>query len=173
MQNYMLFFSLYHILMKKKKTVVYKKDLPKIATICEIIKVKSPKTYRAHLQYLIKEGYIIEEEEKYVLPNKEDIFFMIPLETLYFLTDTLTEQVIKIYIYLGQKDKFKKGYEFTVVELASHIGIKLNGNQRGYDIINNALLCLKKLELIDFVEYYENEKPKKKLTKFSLHRPTI
>lgn len=60
-----------------------------------------------------------------------------------------------------------------MVELASHIGIKLNGNQRGYDIINNALLCLKKLELIDFVEYYENEKPKKKLTKFSLHRPTI
>lgn len=86
---------------EEKKTVVYKKDLPKIATICEIIKVKSPKTYRAHLQYLIKEGYIIEEEEKYVLPNKEDIFFMIPLETLYFLTDTLTEQVIKIYIYLG------------------------------------------------------------------------
>nr|DAG20599.1 MAG TPA: hypothetical protein [Caudoviricetes sp.] len=42
---------------------------------------------------------------------------MIPLRTLQFLNDTIKEQVIKVYIYLGQRWKFKKDYVFTVKEV--------------------------------------------------------
>ena len=101
--------------------------------------------------------------------NQEEIFFLIPLETLKFLNDCLKEQVIKIYIYLGQRWKYKQNdYTFTLEEIAEHIGIKLGNNQRNYDIINNALICLVNNGLIDYVEYFENNKPRKRLADFSL-----
>ena len=79
-------------------TEVIKKDMPAQSKICEKIGVKSPKTYRAHLKYLIDIGYVIEEEDKYILPNVEDIYLLLPLDTLHFILDTITESVIKIYI---------------------------------------------------------------------------
>ena len=44
---------------------------------------------------------MIEEEDRYILPNKEDIYLLIPLATIQFIRDTLKEPVIKTYIYLG------------------------------------------------------------------------
>jgi predicted transcriptional regulator len=44
--------------------------------------IKSPKTLRTHLNYLIEKGYVIEEENSYRLPEMEDIYFLIPLKTL-------------------------------------------------------------------------------------------
>lgn len=61
----------------------------------------STRTYRAHLNYLIERGYVIEEEERLVLPPKEDVYLSLPLETINFIQDTLREPVIKTYIYLG------------------------------------------------------------------------
>ena len=102
------------------------------------------------------------------MPQKEDIFFDIPLSTVKYLNDTTKEQVVKIYIYLGQRNKYKPNqYVFTIEEIAAHIGIKLANNQRNYDIINNALICLKNNELIDYVEFYEDKYPKKRLIKFN------
>lgn len=153
----------------QKRTVVIKKKLPSQATLCSQIGIKSPKTYRAHLQHLIDFGYIIDDKDRYYLLQKEDIFFDIPLETVKYLNDTMREQVVKIYIYLGQRNKYKpKQYIFTIEEIAEHIGINLNGNSRNYEIINNALVCLKNNELIDYVEFYEGVHPRKRLTKFSL-----
>ena len=68
---------------------------------------------------------------------------MIPLRTLQFLNDTIKEQVIKVYIYLGQRWKFKKDYVFTVKEVGQHIGVKVDNDSR----INNALLCLESIGL--------------------------
>ena len=98
-------------------TEVIKKDMPAQSKICEKIGVKSPKTYRAHLKYLIDAGYVIEEEDKYILPNVEDIYLLLPLNTLHFILDTITESVIKIYIYLGQRYKYKNDYVFTQEEI--------------------------------------------------------
>ena len=148
-------------------TVVYKKSVPKQAEICAKLGIKSPKTLRVHWNYLVENGYLIEKEGYYVLPDKESIFLMIPLDTLQFLNDTLREQVIKIYVYLGQRWKYKKGYEFTVAELAAHVGMKLEGNKRGYEIIDNALDCLQLLGLIRYVTYYEGQKPRRRLVEFS------
>lgn len=151
----------------QKRTVVMKKSLPTQAMLCLQLGIKSPKTYRAHLQYLITLGYVIDESDKYFIPQAEDIFFNIPLETVKYLNDTMKEQVIKIYIYLGQRNKYKPNqYVFTIDEIAEHIGLTLNHNQRNYDIINNALTCLKNNGLIDYVEFYEGKYPKKRLIKF-------
>lgn len=154
-------------------TVVAKKDLPTQTKICGVVGVKSPKTLRSHFQNLIDFGYLEDEGDIYVLPNKEDIFFYIPLETVKFLNDTLKDQIVKIYIYLGQKENYriamkKMNYIFSIAELAKHIGVKLDGNQRGYETINNALHCLKLIGLIDYETFYEGKKPMKKLIKYSL-----
>lgn len=151
-------------------TIVQKKDMPIQTEIAKKLGIKTTKTIRTHRDYLIQQGFLIEKNDYYILPNQEDIFFMIPLETLQFLNDTLKEQVIKIYIYLGQRWKFKKGeWVFTKEELMNHIGLKRDS--RSYEIINNALLCLTKLDLISFASYYEQGTipiPKMRLTNFNL-----
>lgn len=155
----------------QKRTIVNKKDLPTQAEICKKLGIKSPKTYRAHRDYLMSQGYIVEYDKYYVLPNKEEIFFMIPLATLQFLNDTIKEQVIKVYIYLGQRWKYKKDYSFTIKEIGQHIGIKVDNDMRAYAIVNNALLCLEKLGLIGYADYTEmmdnKPVPRKRLTLFS------
>ena len=156
---------------ENEKTYVLKKDLPKQMDICEILGIKSPKTYRAHLLYLIEQGYIIEEEDRYVLPRVEDIYFLIPLKTLQYLNDNCREHIIKIYIYLGQKYKFGliKGsqYEFTLEEIGEHIGLKIKNNSRAYGVINNALDLLVNSGLIDYISFFDGQAQKKRLTEFS------
>ena len=152
----------------KKETIVYKSSLPTQVEMCAKLGIKSRMTYRAHLRYLLEKEYVVERDNAYYLPNKEEIYFMIPIDTLKFLNDTMTEQVIKTYIYLGQRFKYKPGYVFTIDEIAQHIGIKLDNNARNYEIINNCLTCLSNSELIKYVEFYEGDKPKKRLVDFSL-----
>lgn len=146
-------------------TIVNKKDLPTQTVICAKLGIKSAKTYRSHRDYLVDSGYVIDDAEqgRYILPNKESIFLMIPLHTLQFLNDTIKEQVIKVYIYLGQRWKFKKDYVFTVKEVGQHIGVKVDNDSR----INNALLCLESIGLIKVENISENIVPKKKLVNFT------
>ena len=129
-------------------TIVLKESLPTQSAICKKLGIGDARTYKSHLKYLIESGYILEDEYKYVLPNKEDIYLLIPLETIQFMQDTLKEPVIKTYIYLGQKWKQKQGYEFSYEEIAQHIGIKLTGNSRGYQYIQNILTALSNNGLI-------------------------
>ena len=97
---------------------------------------------------------MVEEDYRYILPNKEDIYLLIPLSTLQFMQDVLKEPVIKAYIYLAQKWKQKQGYEFSYEEIASHIGIKLAGNARGYQQIANILTVLQNNGLIRISDAY-------------------
>ena len=152
-------------------TYVLKSKLPTQSKICEVIGLKSTKTYRTHLKYLIDNGYIEEKEDRFILPEKENIYFLIPLNTLKYLNDNCKEHIIKIYVYLGQKYKQAlysgKLYEFTTEELGNHIGIKVKNNSRGYEIINNALTLLYNSGLIDYVSFFDGQMQKKKLTQFS------
>lgn len=153
------------------QTYVLKKNMPTQNKLCSILGIKSPKTLRNHLNYLIDNGYVIDQEDRYVLPHMEDIYFLIPLSTLQYLNDNCREHVIKIYIYLGQKYKYALNggvlYDFTLEELGEHIGIKVKNNSRAYAIINNALKLLENSGLIEYVEYFDGQTQKKKLTKFS------
>lgn len=142
--------------------------MPTQAEICRNLGMKSPKTLRAHLNYLISTGYVEDRGEEYCLPDKEGIFTFLPLSTIKFLKDCLKDQVVKIYLYLGQRWNYKgTQYVFTIEELAEHIGLKLDGNSRNYEIINNVLTCLVNNDLLNYVEYYENNRPRKRLTYFS------
>ena len=63
-------------------TVVAKIDLPAQAKMAEKIGVKSTKTFRSHLQYLMETGYVEDHGDHYVLPNIENIYLLLPLETI-------------------------------------------------------------------------------------------
>lgn len=152
-------------------TVISKYDIPKQSVICEKLGIKSTKTYRTHLNYLIEKGYVEKRGDVYVLPEMENIYFLIPLPTLQYLNDNCREHVIKIYVYLGQRYKYAlyygKQYEFSLEELGEHIGIKIKNSSRGYEIVNNALELLYNSGLIDYCEFFDGQSQKKKLTKFS------
>lgn len=165
---------------KDGKTIVEKKKLPKQTEICEIIGIKSRTTYNTHLNYLIEKGYI-EEEKKgiYTLLNPESMYFEIPQDTLNYLNDTASEQVIKAFICLGQMWSFsqnkKELYTFTKKELCERIGMPMKGGNANvnYDKINNILCCLIKCGFID-VEVYHDDKmlPHIRLLNFSKKCPT-
>lgn len=153
-------------------TVVKKSNLGTQSQICEKMtnygKKMSIKTYRAHLNYLIERGYVIEETDQFILPPKEDIYLSLPLDTINFIQDTLKEPVIKTYIYLGQRYKYKKNYIFTEKEVAEHLGMNVVGNGSVYNRIRNYLYALRNNGLIDFECIYVNQVPRLKLTGWSV-----
>lgn len=150
-------------------TYVLKRDLPKQASICEAIGVKSPKTLRAHLNYLIEQKFVEELADRYVLPMQENIYFLIPLKTLQFLMDNCKEHVIKIYVYLGQRWKWARanGIDciFSFKDLAMHIGILGRHEDVANRQIKNALEILQQGNLIK----YERTKQGQILTYFDLN----
>lgn len=159
---------------KKGKTIVYKKNLPKQAEICEKLGIKSPKTIRAHLAQLIESGYLVEDEKNkcYVLPEKEDMYLLVPLNTSQYLWDNCKEHVVKLYVYLGQRFKYvqdigKGYYDFTMAELGEHIGVGVKNHTEAYRVLNNALLLLKNSGLIEYEEVYINKIPYRRLSNFS------
>ena len=152
---------------ENNQTETHKTDLPTQPQICEKINIKSTTTYRTHIKYLIDSGYIVDTGESYIFPRKEDIYFDIPLATLQFLNDTVQEPVIKAYIYLGQRNKYKSGYIFTLEELAEHIGIKLKGHQREYIQLNNILRALELCGLLETRTIQEGRTFRQKITNFS------
>lgn len=159
-------------LLHQEQTVVFKKDLPLKKDICEKIGVKSVKTLNSHMNYLIDNGYVIDDIDNnmYILPNIENFYTLIPLETIQFLNDTVQPHVFKAYVYLGQRYKYKQDYEFTLEELAINIGINLNHVSRNYVMMNNILTCLQILGLIDFeVVFVDSIISKKRITSFSFY----
>lgn len=148
------------------ETIVKKSAIPKQETICKILGIKSKTTFRTHLNYLLETGYLIEkkEEKLYIIPRMEDVYANLPLETMQFIQDTVKEQVLKVYIYLGQRWKYKGAeYLFTQEEIAEHIG-KACDNARGRECIRNILDALKKFGLINFTRQYEDNLRRYKLT---------
>ena len=158
-------------------TYVLKSSMPTQADICDILGIKSPKTLRNHLAYLIEQKYVIEKKDRYELPEMEDIYFLIPLTTIQYLKDNCKEHVFKIYIYLGQRYKWAlangKMYEFTLEELGEHIGVKVKNSSRGYEIINHALELLYNSGLIEYVSFFNGQSQKKKLKGFSYEYRTV
>jgi len=153
------------------RTIVKKSDLDTLEKIGLKICIKSRHTVSAHLNYLIETGYVIDEKEKgqYYLPNIEDIYMMLPLDTIVFINDTVKENVIKTYIYLGQRWKWKGSeYTFTLEEIAQHLGVNIKSKDT-YRSINNYLIALRNFELIDYVQFYEGKVPKHRLLNWSIN----
>ena len=51
----------------KYLTFVQKDEIPKQTVMCEALGIKSPKTLRSHLNYLIEQGYVQDYQDRYVL----------------------------------------------------------------------------------------------------------
>lgn len=124
--------------------------MPGYKELCSSLGISSVNTVKAHLKYLQQEGFVVDCEDFYVLPDKEKQYHFVPLELLKFMRDALSEKCIKVYLYLAQRVKIMPEYEFTLEELAKHIGTSTVHNQRGRDQVTNALKALRKLGLLDF-----------------------
>lgn len=152
------------------ETRVEKKDIPIQFVICEKVQIKSPKTYRLHFKKLLETGYLIDSGSYYILPRKEDVFFNIPLDTIIFFRDTVKEDVIKTYIYLGQRNKYgltqHRQYIFTKKELLQHLG--LSNSSANLKKINNILAALVDFGFITFSSKSDGKVERLILTGFSL-----
>ena len=106
-------------------------------------------TVNNHLQYLKKKGYLADCGNYYQIIQKEKMYFQMPLELVEFFINTVKPLVLKTYIYLGQRYKYKPGYEFTIKEIAEHLGINYQWN---HGAIRSALIVLEDLGLISIKE---------------------
>ena len=108
------------------------------------------------------------EVDCYFLQNEFKYYELIPYDTLRFLLNSTNGVVIKIYVYLLNKYKWKgNGYQFTKKELGECVGYTNNKNTN--TMIDDILLNLKNNGLINWVEYWDTTKdgkptPKHKLT---------
>lgn len=171
-------YSRYEVLDKEKnkfRTYVLKKEMPTQKAMAEMLGMSSTKTFKTHFDYLVEQGYIIPKNEGkniiYELPEKEEIYLLIPLETLQYLNDNCREHVIKIYVYLGQRYKMalkeNRDYIFTLEEIGEHIGLGVKNHSLGYRVINHALELLENSGLISYVSYFDGISKKKKLIAFN------
>lgn len=156
------------------ETRVDKFQLGTQADFCEAIQIKSPKTLRKHLKILIDTGYLRDEQGYYVLVEKENIYFKIPLQTLRFIQNTIKEDVIKIYIYLGQRYQYaateNKKYSFSIKEIIEHLGLSVNDKNRNF--VKDGLDALMNNGLIKFVNYREGKIPRMRLVDFTYEYKT-
>lgn len=165
--------------LKLFQNFVLKKNMPTQSKLCERLGIKSPKTLRQHLQYLVDQGYIVpggtQEDDKdiaYYLPEMESYYQLIPQETIAYLNSNCREHVYKIYIYLMQKYQMalEQGYqyEFSLEEIGQHIGISVKNHVNQYAAINYALQLLYNSGLISYVSFFDGQTQKKKLTSCSI-----
>lgn len=154
----------------RAETVVYKDALPCVKDLCATLG-KSRNTYKAHLKYLIDQGYVVEHPAYYLIDTrKENIYLSINTNTIKFLNDTVKEPVWKVYLYLGQRWKWKQqNYVFTVEEICEHIGRKANGHSEAYAYVNNILTALVNNGLIEIAKFYDGKAPRYRLKNFKYH----
>lgn len=104
---------------------------------------------------LLEKEYLIDKEDYYILPNKGEYYFLVPVETLNYLINTANHNVIKIYCHLGLLYKFygNKAY-YTQSKLLEVIGYDKT-DKNNHKTIKHILTSLKLNGLL--VTVSENE----------------
>lgn len=104
---------------------------------------------------LLEKEYLIDKEDYYILPNKGEYYFLVPVETLNYLINTANHNVIKIYCHLGLLYKFygDKAY-YTQSKLLEVIGYDKT-DKNNHKTIKHILTSLKLNGLL--VSVSENE----------------
>ena len=154
----------------EKITYVKRNDINK-SKIAETLGISRP-TLNKKIEYLADKGYLLEDANGYQIKVNENCYLDIPVETLWYLQDTLKAEVIKTYIYLGVRYNYKHDYQFTLEEIGSHCGISLTSNYtRNYAKLNNILAVLQDCGLIGFKKVQVGKEERKQMT-FWKNRPT-
>ena len=104
---------------------------------------------------LLEKEYLVDKEDYYILPNKGEYYFLVPVETLNYLINTANHNVIKIYCHLGLLYKFygDKAY-YTQSKLLEVIGYDKT-DKNNHKTIKHILTSLKLNGLL--VSTSENE----------------
>ena len=104
---------------------------------------------------LLEKEYLIDKEDYYILPNKGEYYFLVPVETLNYLINTANHNVIQIYCHLGLLYKFygDKAY-YTQSKLLEVIGYDKT-DKNNHKTIKHILTSLKLNGLL--VSTSENE----------------
>ena len=104
---------------------------------------------------LLEKEYLIDKEDYYILPNKGEYYFLVPVETLNYLINTANHNVIKIYCHLGLLYKFygDKAY-YTQSKLLEVIGYDKT-DKNNHKTIKHILTSLKLNGLLVYTS--ENE----------------
>lgn len=103
--------------------------------------------------------------------NTIDRYQMIDDDFMWYITQTRRSGALKLYLYLANKWIWKKKqgelYSFTAGELALALGYSTASARQGtiINMINTLLESFKREGAIDYVEYYYNNLPYKRLTK--------
>ena len=91
-----------------------------------------------------------------------------------FIQNTIKEDVIKIYIYLGQRYQYaateNKKYSFSIKEIIEHLGLSVNDKNRSF--VKDGLDALMNNGLIKFVNYREGKVPRMRLVDFTYEYKT-
>lgn len=134
---------------KKRTYCPYENCTKKL--IGQTLHISQP-TVRKKLQYLEDHNFIERESTKqttgYFLNIPEQFSISIPIETLTYFVNIFKENVIKVYLYLGIKQKwcqkeYHTNYNFTKEEVIEHCGIKMGRNRHAYKVVDSILDVLR------------------------------
>lgn len=98
-----------------------------------------------------------------ITTRDETAFLMLPLETVNYLRYNVRPHVVKIYVYLMQRYRFKQAvaqgepYIFTYKEVAEHTGLNPYSKSTN-DKIKYALQLLENSGLIEYETFKKKEK---------------
>lgn len=152
-----------------EKTFVYKgnvniSDITSKIPSNEFDKPPSRSKISRDFSRLIRLGFLKETKvqglkgnivDAYELPyDKQQLYKLIPIDTLIYILSIGSQNLIKIYVYLLNKYQWKAQtndtYRFTYKELIQEcLGLKSVTNSRDYTIVRNCLDALIKLKLIE------------------------
>lgn len=150
---------------------IQKADMPSFQFLAGYLNVKTRQTAAARFKKLVEGGYVKYNEELkiYELPLVEKYHYPVAPATLRFLLDTVQERVIKLYLYLGQRFKYKgQGYTFTIQEICQHLGIDYTHSSA---IAAHGLELLEKVGLISVQHFYEGYYHRFRLLEFNTQVP--
>ena len=122
---------------------IMKKDVNK-TKLSKVCGYKSRQTIYTHLNHLVDDGYLIDLPDRYEFPALENgEYFLIPYDTAWFLVNTQTYNVIKVYVYLGVRwiVNGSKSYEVSHKQICDAIGIYWD-DQDNRDVVSAILLTL-------------------------------
>lgn len=153
-----------------KRTFIYKSLIPSYEVIANEIgkllnnrkKVSKSKISRDH-KLLLNLGLIKEDViedlngdkiKVILLPQMDEIYQLIPLDTLKYLVNISSNDTIRIYTHLLNKSKAIKNYTFTIKSLLEMLGYKSLRHKNDYDRIKSILNNLHNNELITIKKTY-------------------
>lgn len=139
----------------------YKKHRKELKSILNM----TDKGISKNLDKLIELGLVQEGTMKsgnneyacYYFPYEYDgTFKYISVDLLWYLVNTASSNVIRVYLYLLNKSTLKEDYVFTLKEIKAALGYA-ESTKTAEGMIRSCLACLKTQGIIDFIKDWQEQ----------------